>query len=85
MQFTELAEKEALQYCINNSIRSEEISSESIWVDLGSEGEEIVLGVVYRPPNTNREESSLLWQEINSAYRKERICVLGTFNLRNIE
>ena len=56
--------RDTLQCSVNNSIRTEEISSETVWVDLRNGTEKIVLGVIYRPPNTGRDDSNILWQEI---------------------
>ncbi len=43
------------------------------------------LGVMWRPPTPGRQATSLLLQEIGSASRSNRVCIVGDFNYRNID
>ena len=43
------------------------------------------MGVVYRPPNLSKGDSIPIWQEINRACKYGQLCLLGDFNLRNID
>ena len=76
--------RDTLQCCVNNSIRLDD-KTESIWIDLKEGAHAMLLGVIYRPPNTCKEDSMLLWQEISKASKYNNLCVLGDFNLRNID
>ena len=43
------------------------MSSESVWVELRNDTQKIILGVIYRPQNTSKDDSSPLRQEMNRA------------------
>ncbi len=59
-------------------------NSETLWVEINDIQDSIILGVVYRPPNLSRENSKLIWDEIDRACRNRNVCILGDFNYRNI-
>ena len=40
---------------------------------------------MYRPPNLSTVDSILIWQELSRACRYDQLCVLGDFNVRNID
>ena len=58
--------------------------TESISVEVREAARKTVLGVMYRAPNLSREDSIPIWQEKNRACKYKQLCVLGDFNLRNI-
>ena len=75
---------DTLQSCVNNMIKTDN-SVESIWVEVRKAAGKAVLGVVYRPPNLSKVDSIPIWQEINRACRYDQLCVLGDFDVRNID
>ena len=76
--------RDTFQCSVNNVIKIDD-RVESIWVEVREAVRKTVLGVVYRPPSLSRGDSIPIWQEINRACKYEQLCVLGDFNLRNID
>ena len=75
--------RDTLQCCVNNVIKIDD-RVESIWLEVREAARKTVLGVVYRPPNLSKGDSTPVWQ-INRACNYKQLCVLGDFNLRNID
>ncbi len=76
-----------LNCVINNSIKVDG-NTESLWVETIGRKEKLVIGVLYRPPNLNRDSSQLLLQEISRASRFKNVCVIGVigdFNYRSTD
>lgn len=77
--------KQSLNSFISRSVKSGE-NSETLWVEIVSGRERLLLGCVYRPPSLSRELTSLIFQEITAAAARFRnLCIMGDFNYRNID
>ena len=75
--------RDDLNSCIKSEIKTCQ-NSETIWVNIRTDRENIVLGVVYRPPNLDRINSKIIYDEITKASRFNRVYIVGDFNFRNI-
>ena len=75
--------RDTLQCFINKSVKTNN-NTESIWIDIKEGRENFLVGLIYRPPNSTNDNTSLLVQEINRACKQRQICILGDFNFRNI-
>ena len=76
--------RDTLQCCLNDKIKTDG-KTETLWVDIKDGSQTVVMGVVYRPPNTTNDSNTALWQEIDKAGRYSQVCVVGDFNFRNID
>lgn len=75
--------KDNLNSCIKSDIKTC-TNSETVWVEIRSGRNNILLGVVYRPPNLDRINSRIIYEEISKAARTSNVCIMGDFNFRNI-
>ncbi|MCP4269715.1 MAG: hypothetical protein GY777_29775 [Candidatus Brocadiaceae bacterium] len=75
--------RDSLKSSIKTGIRTID-STETLWVEINNAQDSITMGVVYRPPNLNRESSKLIWDEVGRACRNRNVCIVGDFNYRNI-
>ncbi len=64
-----------LKCVINNSVKADS-NTESLWVETIGRKEKLVMGVLYRPPNLNRDSSQHLLQEIIVGRLDIGMCVL---------
>ena len=76
--------KDKIKACIRSDIKNNN-NTETIWVEIGEERDSLVIGVIYRPPNLNRDDSKLLWSEINKASQSNKVCIVGDINYPNID
>ncbi len=59
---------------------------ESVWIELTNpKGKNLVIGNVYRPPNTGIEQDKLLCEHIKEACRTREVILMGDFNFPNID
>ena len=77
---------------VRKDIRSEIIqkgkNNESIFVKIGTKGEEEIFGAVYRPPNSSWLTNESLVKDvyhIKKTFKKRRITIAGDFNLPDID
>ena len=64
----------------------EGLSTESLWVEVRSgKGSITLLGVFYRPPNSNREVEEQIGKQILERCSNSRVVVMGDFNFPNID
>ena len=59
-------------------------TNESVWIEITGEGDNVLLGTVYRAPDLSKESGNYLWQEINKASSNNRMCVVGDLNFPHI-
>ncbi|CAJ0925451.1 unnamed protein product, partial [Ranitomeya imitator] len=76
--------------CLKSTLR-EDISEgnedvESIWVEIhgGKNGNKILIGVCYKPPNITESMESLLLKQIDEAATHNEVLVMGDFNYPDI-
>ncbi|CAJ0962937.1 unnamed protein product [Ranitomeya imitator] len=76
--------------CLKSTLR-EDISEgnedvESIWVEIhgGKNGNKILIGVCYKPPNITETMESLLLKQIDEAATHNEVLVMGDFNYPDI-
>ncbi|CAJ0932325.1 unnamed protein product [Ranitomeya imitator] len=76
--------------CLKSTLR-EDISEgnedvESIWVEIhgGKNGNKILVGVCYKPPNITETMESLLLKQIDEAATHNEVLVMGDFNYPDI-
>lgn len=63
-----------------------DVNNETLWVEVVNGREKLLLGCIYRPPSLTRNESTLIFQEINvAATRYKNVCIMGDFNYRSID
>ena len=55
-----------------------------MWVDIKDGRDSLVFGIIYRPPNLDRTNSKIIWEEISKASRYNKVCIVGDFNFRYI-
>ena len=58
---------------------------ESIWVRINNSDNSFVLGMVYRPPDSNLEQDSTLVSDICKSRNWSKVCIVGDFNLPYID
>ena len=75
--------KDNFKCCIKPEIKSG-TDTETVWIEIKDDRESLVFGVIYRPPNLDREHSNIIWEEITRASRYSKVCIVGDFNYRNI-
>lgn len=46
--------------------------------------DKLALGVLYRTPKLSRQDSDILIQEVGRAIRSKNVCIMASFNYRNI-
>ncbi|PLS49478.1 hypothetical protein CYV29_15670, partial [Carnobacterium maltaromaticum] len=64
----------------------EDSSSEAIWAELRNrKGAVTMLGLYYRPPNSEREIEVQICKQIMERCRSNRVVVIGDFNFPNID
>ena len=64
----------------------EGLSTESLWVEVRSgKGSITLLGVFYRPPNSNRDVEEQIGKQILERCSNNRVVVMGDFNFPNID
>ena len=64
----------------------EGLSTESLWVELRNrKGMVTLVGVYYRPPNSQRELEEQICREIVGNCRKHKVVVVGDFNFPHID
>ncbi|KAK8741935.1 hypothetical protein OTU49_002018 [Cherax quadricarinatus] len=77
--------RDNLNCCVRQDIKLEASATESVWLQLLEGREKLILGVIYRAPNLDRECSKLLWDEIRKASTYENVVLMGDFNYRHID
>nr|XP_053644522.1 uncharacterized protein LOC128697033 isoform X1 [Cherax quadricarinatus] len=77
--------RDRLNCCIKTGIKSEVTHTESVWIEFSEGHEKLILGVIYRPPNLDRDQGRLLWEEIVKATRHDNVVILGDFNFSHID
>nr|XP_053638192.1 uncharacterized protein LOC128692900 [Cherax quadricarinatus] len=77
--------RDNLNCCVRQDIKLEASTTESVWLQLLEGREKLILGVIYRAPNLDRECSRLLWDEIRKASAYENVVLMGDFNYRQID
>ena len=75
--------RDNLQSYTKADIKSSSIS-ETVWVELGFQRNKILVGVIYRPPNLDQDNSEIIYNEISKASRSNTVCIMGDFNFRGI-
>ncbi len=76
--------KDSLTCLVNNSVKTN-MDSESVLVDVYTGKEKLTVGVLYRPPNLNRQDTSILLQKIGRVSRGKNVWIMGDFNYRNTD
>nr|XP_053633351.1 uncharacterized protein LOC128689237 [Cherax quadricarinatus] len=79
--------RDRLNCCIliKTGIKSEVTHTESVWIEFSEGHEKLILGVIYRPPNLDRDQGRLLWEEIVRATMHDNVVILGDFNFSHID
>ncbi|XP_062920044.1 uncharacterized protein LOC134354760 isoform X1 [Mobula hypostoma] len=66
--------------------RLEGLSTESLWVELRNrKGMATLMGLYYRPPNSQRELEEQICREIADNCRKQKVVVVGDFNFPHVD
>ncbi|XP_069158943.1 uncharacterized protein [Procambarus clarkii] len=53
--------------------------TEAVWIELGERADDVMIGVVYRPPNLDGVGAKHLWDEVSRASRSNSVYVMGDF------
>ena len=69
---------------INKEIKTER-NTETIWIELSDGREKLITGVIYRPPNLDSVNERLIWDEMRRASIHNKVCIVGDFNLGQID
>lgn len=60
--------KDSLRSCIKSEVKTYR-DTETVWIEVGNDNENLILGVIYRPPNLDRLNSRIIYNEITKASR----------------
>ena len=56
-----------------------------MWVEIVTNDQKVLIGLVYRAPSSTMEYSTALWDEIKrGCARGQKTCIMGDFNMRHI-
>ena len=72
--------------CIELNFKSNSQGIDSVWIKLTNDnGNHLVLGNVYRPPNCSIEHDTMLGNLIREVCQKFEVVIMGDFNYPNID
>lgn len=76
--------RDTLNSYVNTTIKTDR-NTESLWVDIILGREKFVIGIIYRPPDSDGETTAALLRELTKSSRYDNVCIMGDFNYRNVD
>ncbi|XP_069180221.1 uncharacterized protein [Procambarus clarkii] len=78
--------------CVGDSLKcglgegvKTEPHTEAVWIELGEEADNVIMGVVCGPPNLDGVEAGHLWDEVSRASGSSSVCVMGDFDFGGVD